>query len=283
MIPSKVQPDPDLQVLLLKRITKYEPKPIQVADLLPPIINEILSSAEPESEHSLFSSDLGREEKYRKWERKSIDALREMYENEAWIEFKYHDNKRLIDPIDLDPEVILEDKHVIVVRMTRRGQIFLESRRNPASRYGSTASPRRKKASQIPHNESIPDIVRNKERRYRKPKNADEAREQIAASIAGRRGQQGFRQKLLHTYKKCLVTGCDAEDVLEAAHIQAYSENGTFEVSNGLLLRADIHTLFDLGLITINTADMTVITAKALKNTMYGDLNGIHYRTLFFF
>src|SRR5262245_49260281 len=114
MIPSKVQPDPDLQVLLLKRIAKYEPEPIQVADLLPPIINDILTSAETESEHSLFSSDLGQEEKYRIWERKAIDALREMYENEAWIEFKYLDNKRLIDPIDLDPEVILEDKHVIV-------------------------------------------------------------------------------------------------------------------------------------------------------------------------
>jgi hypothetical protein len=189
---------------------------------------------------------------------------------------KVLDNKQLFDPIDLDPAVILEDKHVLVVRMTRRGQIFLESGRNPASRHGSTASPRCKKASQIPCNVSIPDIVRNKERRYQKPKNAEEAREQIATCIAGRRGQQEFRKNLLRVYdKRCLVTGCDAEDVLEAAHIQAYSEEGTFEVSNGLLLRADIHTLFDLGLITINTADMTVITSKELRNTVYGTLNGI--------
>ena len=59
----------------------------------------------------------------------------------------------------------------------------------------------------------------------------------------------------------------------EAAHIQAYSEAGTFDVSNGLLLRADIHTLFDLGSITIDIADMTVITAQELKHTVYADFD----------
>jgi predicted restriction endonuclease len=117
-------------------------------------------------------------------------------------------------------------------------------------------------------------MVRRKERGYRQPKNATEARERMAASIAGRRGQRAFRQQLLRTYKQCLVTGCDAEAVLEAAHIQAYREEGTFDASNGLLLRADIHTLFDLGFIAIHTADMTVIIAEALKNTVYGALDG---------
>jgi hypothetical protein len=93
---AKLQPDPDLQVLLLKGIAKYKREPIQIADLLPPIINDILASAEPESEHALFSSALGREDKYRIWERKSIDALREMYENEGWIDFKYLDNNTLV-------------------------------------------------------------------------------------------------------------------------------------------------------------------------------------------
>jgi predicted restriction endonuclease len=70
------------------------------------------------------------------------------------------------------------------------------------------------------------------------------------------------------------VTGCDAEAVLEAAHIQAYSEAGTFDVSNGLLLRADVHTLFDLGVLTIDTSKMTVIIATALRHTVYGELHG---------
>ena len=61
--------------------------------------------------------------------------------------------------------------------------------------------------------------------------------------------------------------------MLEAAHIQAYNEAGSFDVSNGLLLRADIQTLFDLGLISIDISDMTVVTAKALKNTVHGELN----------
>jgi hypothetical protein len=234
----------------------------------------ILTSVEPQFEHSRFSSALGREDDYSVWEERSISALHEMYENEGWIAFQYVDNNQLYDAVDLDPNLILENKHELVVQMTRRGHVFLKSGRNPASRHGSTTSPRRTKPSQIPRKQSIPDIVRMKERRYRKPKNAEEAREQIAASIAGRRGQQAFRQQLLHVYQRCLVTGCDAADVLEAAHIQAFSEDGTFEVSNGLLLRADIHTLFDLGFIAVNTPDMTVITADALKNTVYGNLNG---------
>lgn len=117
-------------------------------------------------------------------------------------------------------------------------------------------------------------MVRRKERGYRKSNNQAEAQERIAAAIAGRRGQQEFRRKLLDLYKQCLITGCDAEEVLEEAHIRTYSEAGTFEVSNGLLLRTDIHTLFDLGLITIDTAVMTVITAEALKHTVYAEFNG---------
>jgi predicted restriction endonuclease len=158
--------------------------------------------------------------------------------------------------------------------MTRRGQKFLERGRNPESRHARTPLIKAKKGSQTPRTESIADMVRSKERGYRKPKNHAEARERTAASIAGRRGQQEFRQKLLCLYKRCLITGCEAEEVLEAAHIQAYCEVGTFEVSNGLLLRADIHTLFDLGFITIDVADMTVITAEALKHTVHAEFDG---------
>lgn len=73
-------------------------------------------------------------------------------------------------------------------------------------------------------------------------------RQLIAASIKGRRGQTKFRQDLLKVYGQCLVTGCQYEPILEAAHIEPYFLGGTFAVENGLLLRADMHTLFDLGL-----------------------------------
>ncbi len=104
-------------------------------------------------------------------------------------------------------------------------------------------------------------------------------REAIAKAIATRRGQQEFRQKLLlTTYKSCLVTGYDAEDALEAAHIRPYSGGGTFDISNGLLLRADIHTLFDLSFIAIDTKTMTVIIASALEGTTYSKFAGKRLR-----
>jgi HNH endonuclease len=204
---------------------------------------------------------------------KKHDVLREMYENEAWIDLEYLGDELLSGALGIDPVVALENQHRLAVTMTRRGQIFSERECNPESRHACAPSTKAKNGSQIPRNESIANIVKSKERGYRKPKNQAEVQERIAASIVGRRGQQEFRQKLLRRYKKCVITGCDAEEVLEAAHIQAYSEAGTFEVSNGLLLRADIHTLFDLGLITIDTSDMTVITAEELKNTVYGEFN----------
>jgi hypothetical protein len=45
-------------------------------------------------------------------------------------------------------------------------------------------------------------------------------------------------------------------------------------VTNGLLLRADIHTLFDLGLLEVDTSTMTVMLAPSLAHTVYGDLAG---------
>ncbi|WP_169719739.1 HNH endonuclease, partial [Novosphingobium acidiphilum] len=50
---------------------------------------------------------------------------------------------------------------------------------------------------------------------------------------------------------KCAVTSCAIEPLLEAAHIHPYLGPKTNHVTNGMLLRADIHTLFDLGLLAI--------------------------------
>ncbi len=71
-----------------------------------------------------------------------------------------------------------------------------------------------------------------------------------------------------------MITGCKVQDILEAAHIHAYSDGGSFDITNGLLLRADIHTLFDLGLIAINTIDMSVIITSNLRATEYQELEG---------
>jgi hypothetical protein len=71
-------------------------------------------------------------------------------------------------------------------------------------------------------------------------------------AIVQRRGQKAFRDGLLAAYEgACAVTGTAAEAVLEAAHIRPYRGQMHNTVTNGLLLRADIHTLFDLHLLTV--------------------------------
>lgn len=71
--------------------------------------------------------------------------------------------------------------------------------------------------------------------------------------IKPRIGQGAFKVLITDAYsRKCAVTGEKTLPALEAAHIKPYSLNGPNEVSNGLLLRRDFHTLFDRGYITID-------------------------------
>jgi len=58
-------------------------------------------------------------------------------------------------------------------------------------------------------------------------------------------------------------------DVLEAAHILPYLNEKRNHVSNGLLLRADVHTLFDLGLIAVGQ-DLEILMAASLRATRFG-------------
>jgi HNH endonuclease len=99
--------------------------------------------------------------------------------------------------------------------------------------------------------------------------------EKVWQAITVRKGQPEFREQLLRAYgRRCAVTGCDAEDALEAAHIRGYAETGEQDVRNGLLLRADIHTLFDLDLVRIDPGTLRVALAPGLRETCYRDLQG---------
>lgn len=110
---------------------------------------------------------------------------------------------------------------------------------------------------------------------YFKPKSFADARKRIFRAIVQRQGQRKFRTHLLEVYnRRCVITGFDAEKALEAAHIHPYKGDNTNEIWNGLLLRADIHTLFDFHLIAINPETNQVCIAPELKNTEYGELDG---------
>ena len=65
--------------------------------------------------------------------------------------------------------------------------------------------------------------------------------------------QARFRAELISIYgPRCAVSGCEVEAVLDACHILSHADGGTAAASNGLLLRRDLHSLFDLGLIAVD-------------------------------
>lgn len=88
--------------------------------------------------------------------------------------------------------------------------------------------------------------------------------EKILAEINDRRGQPKFRKLLFKLYNgRCAVTGSKITQILEAAHIQPFSEVAEDKPSNGILMRSDIHTLFDLGLIWIDDTYRVRVSTKA--------------------
>lgn len=111
------------------------------------------------------------------------------------------------------------------------------------------------------------------ERRDYELANELDARKWVSRSIVMRRGQRAFRSALIEAYDgACAITGTTAIDVLEAAHISPYRGEHTNRIDNGLLLRADIHTLFDLGHLWVE--DTKVCLAGHLANTYYSVLAG---------
>lgn len=107
------------------------------------------------------------------------------------------------------------------------------------------------------------------------PDSISDDRERALRAIRIRRGQAAFRAALMIAYDRhCAITGCAVEDVLEAAHIHPYSGRLTNHVSNGLLLRADIHTLFDCWLIAVEPMSRKIVVADALSGSPYAKLAG---------
>ncbi|MGF1496847.1 MAG: HNH endonuclease [Elainellaceae cyanobacterium] len=77
-------------------------------------------------------------------------------------------------------------------------------------------------------------------------------------------GQGSFRVLVTNAYgRRCAMTGEKTLPVLEAAHIQAYSESGPHATCNGLLLRADLHRLFDRHYITV-TPELKIEVSKRI-------------------
>jgi hypothetical protein len=103
-----------------------------------------------------------------------------------------------------------------------------------------------------------------------------EARRIVLREISLRRGQIRFRNRLFERYgSKCQISGCAFPGLLEAAHINPYARSSDNSARNGLLLRSDIHTLFDLGMILINPDTFTVKIEAGLSGCGYDELEGV--------
>jgi putative restriction endonuclease len=85
-------------------------------------------------------------------------------------------------------------------------------------------------------------------------------------TVLPRLGQGAFRVLVTDAYgKRCAFTRERTLPVLEAAHIKPYAAGGRHELSNGLLLRSDLHKLFDLGYVTVDPGTRQIVVSRRIK------------------
>jgi putative restriction endonuclease len=99
--------------------------------------------------------------------------------------------------------------------------------------------------------------------------------------VQPRLGQGTFRIAVLDAYGRgCAVTGEHSLPALEASHIRPYASDGPHEIRNGLLLRADLHRLFDTGYATVSPALRLEISDRLREDYQNGrtyyPLEGAH-------
>jgi putative restriction endonuclease len=99
-----------------------------------------------------------------------------------------------------------------------------------------------------------------------------------------RLGQGAFRLLVTDAYaRRCAVTGERTPPVLDAAHIRPYAELGPHRLENGLLLRKDLHALFDAGYVTV-TPSLELRVSRRIREEFengrdYYALEGASVRT----
>lgn len=96
--------------------------------------------------------------------------------------------------------------------------------------------------------------------------------------VQPRLGQGAFRVLVTEAYEnRCAVTTEHSLPVLEAAHIRPYADGGAHEVRNGLLLRTDLHRLFDKGYVTV-TPDHRLDVSPTLRDEWHNGRVYYEYR-----
>lgn len=100
-------------------------------------------------------------------------------------------------------------------------------------------------------------------------------REFTMRAIAARKGQPKFRRELARRYgARCMVSGCSLYAIVEAAHIRPFRGPKDHHGANGLLLRADLHTLYDNDLMGVHPKRLTVHFKKNVQHAGYAAFEG---------
>ena len=78
-----------------------------------------------------------------------------------------------------------------------------------------------------------------------------------------RLGQQAFKAVVLDAYsRRCAITGTHIPPVLQAAHVRPVTEGGEHRLDNGLLLRSDVHTMFDRGYLGVDPTYRLIVSPR---------------------
>jgi len=132
---------------------------------------------------------------------------------------------------------------------------------------------------------SIRVFIPNFDGEYLNPEESDDSdapekpnerpRDRVMRAIAARRGAPGFRAAQLERFSRsCAVSGCTVVETLEAAHIRAYRFETDNARENGILLRADLHTLFDLDLLGVNPDSYIILVHDTVQELQYRLFHG---------
>ena len=98
-------------------------------------------------------------------------------------------------------------------------------------------------------------------------------------AVTARPQQAAFREALRRRYGDgCQVTGCPIMAVIHASHLVSVEDKGTDDVGNGVLLRADVHILFDAHMIGIDPETLVVSVSPGLDATDYASISGTKLR-----
>jgi putative restriction endonuclease len=107
--------------------------------------------------------------------------------------------------------------------------------------------------------------------------------QEVTVEILPRLGQGIFRVVITDAYERhCAVSGEKVLPVLAAAHIRPYAKEGTHKPDNGILLRSDLHTLFDRGYATVTPERRFEVSRRVKEEFNNGqEYYALHGREIF--